>query len=145
MYLKFASGISKIGRYIFLEILFWRRFFANGIHCVRGSHKLTVRVTISRHDVSSSSAFFYWFFYSYEILWKLCFEQTMHCSQHHWFLSSLFSLQKEGILTLHACQSRTKSWHFLVRDVEIPDFFYYVLQTTNLPLVNFFTFSQIEV
>ena len=56
---KFASGISKIGRYIFLEILFWRRFFANGIHCVRGSHKLTVRVTMSCNDVSSSSAFFY--------------------------------------------------------------------------------------
>ena len=102
---KFASGISKIGRYIFLEILFWRRFFANGIHCVRGSHKLTVRVTMSRNYVSSSSAFFYWFFSPYEILWQLCFEQTMRCSQHHLFLSSLL----EGILTLHACQSRTKS------------------------------------
>ena len=56
--------MSKIGRYIFIEIL-----FANGIHCVRGSHKLTVRATMSRNDVSSSSAFFHWFVSPYEILW----------------------------------------------------------------------------
>ena len=56
--------MSKIGRYIFLEIL-----FANGIHCVRGSHKLTVIATMSRNDVLSSSALLHWFVSPYEILW----------------------------------------------------------------------------
>ena len=100
---KIAPSISKIGRYIFLEILFWRRFFANGINFIRGSHKLTV--TMSSNDVSSSSAFFYWFSSPYKILWKPFFEQTMRFSQHHIF-PGLFSFQKGGIVTLHE-RSRT--------------------------------------
>ena len=144
---KIAPSISKIGRYIFLEILFRRRFFANGINFIRGSHKLTV--TMSSNDVSSSSAFFYWFSSPYKILWKPFFGQTMRFSQHHSF-PGLFSLQKGGIVTLH---ERSRTPDLSVAHWKLPFFcqrcwnliFYYVLPTKNRPLVYFFTFSQIEV
>ena len=63
---------------------------------------------MSRNDVFEQLRLLLLIFFSLWNFIKTFLKQTMRCSQHHLF-RGLFSFQREGIQTLHACHSRTKS------------------------------------